>query len=244
MKQINIKKCVVTVLGGLLMTGSFVHAQSIQTPDGKMPLVHWAVVESTEGKMPEILSMGAKDVAPTTAKEKGTYALYGGVDKENPNLLRILEIYEDENAYEIHRSSAGFKQYQAERADIVSNIMIFEAVPIVLEQKAAGTGGAVYMNLITVKSDKLESYKALITKEMQRAVKEDEGVLGLFATAEKEHPERIHTMGIYTNPAAYERYISSENYRNFREAVEPMTNTHLSVENLPTKIVLSSKGLN
>lgn len=226
------------------MTGSFVYAQPIQTPEGKMPLVHWAVVESTEGNMPKILSLGAKDVAPTAAKENGTYALYGGVDKRNPNLLRILEIYKDENAYQIHRSSSGFKQYQADRADVLSKLMILEVEPIVLEQKAAGTGSAVYMNLIIVKIDKLEAYKALITKEMQRAVKDDDGVLGLFATAEKAHPERIHTMEIYTDQAAYERYISSENYKSFCESVEAMAEMRHSVENQPTQIVLSSKGLN
>lgn len=52
MKQMNIKKCIVSVAGALwLMSSSFVHAQAIQTPEGKMPLVHWAVVESTEGNM-------------------------------------------------------------------------------------------------------------------------------------------------------------------------------------------------
>jgi len=226
------------------MTSSFVHALPIQTPEGKMPLVHWAVVESTEGNMPQILSLGAKDVAPIAAKESGTYALYGGIDKENPNLLRILEIYEDENAYQIHRSSAGFKQYQADRADVLSKLMLLEVDPIVLEQKVAGTGSTVYMNLITVKNDKLEEYNALITKEMKRAVKEDEGVLGLFATAEKDHPERIHTMGIYIDQAAYERYISSENYKTFCEAVKNMEQISHSVENQPTQIVLNNKGLN
>lgn len=243
MKQINIKKCVITVLGGLLLTSSFVHAQPIQTPEGKMPLVHWAVVASTEGNMPQILSLGAKDVAPTTAKESGTYALYGGIDKENPNLLRILEIYEDENAYQVHRSSAGFKQYQVERANVLSKLILLEVNPIALEQKVAGTGSTVYMNLITVKNDKLEEYKGLITTEMKRAVNEDEGVLGLFATAEKDHPERIHTMGIYTDQAVYERYISSENYRAFCEAVKNMAQISHSIENQPTHIVLNNKGL-
>ena len=43
------------------------HAQPIQTPEeGRR-----AVVESTEGNMSKILSFGAKDVAPTAAKENG-----------------------------------------------------------------------------------------------------------------------------------------------------------------------------
>ncbi|MDD3040846.1 antibiotic biosynthesis monooxygenase [Bacteroides sp.] len=244
MKKIKFKKYAMILLGGLLTVSSSIYANPIQTPEGKMPFVHWAVVEATEGHMPQILSLGVKNVAPTAAKELGTYALYGGVDKHNSNLLRILEIYEDENAYQIHRSSNGFKLYQLERANFLSKLIILEAKPIVLEQKSTGTGSSVYMDLIVVKSDKIDEYENLIRKEMQRAVNDDEGVLGLFATAEKDNPGRIHTMGIYENQTAYERYIHSSNYKNFCESVEAMIMKQHSIENQPTAIVLSSKGLN
>lgn len=228
----------------MLMNGLLASAQPIQTPEGKMPLVHWAIVESTEGNMPTILSLGAKHVAPITAQESGTYALYGGIDKENPNMLRILEIYADENAYQIHRSSEGFKQYQSDRVPALAKLTLIEVDPIVLEQKTAGTGSSVYMDLITIKKDKLKDYEALVTKEMKRAVNEEEGVLGLFAAAAKDDPEKIYTMGIYTDQAAYEHYISSQAYKAFKKSAEPMIEMHQPIENQPAKIVLSSKGLN
>ncbi|WP_256334012.1 hypothetical protein [Acidaminococcus fermentans] len=33
-------------------------------------------------------------VGPQSAREAGTYALYSGVDAQNPDVMRLLEIYE------------------------------------------------------------------------------------------------------------------------------------------------------
>ena len=77
------------------------NAKSIRTPEGNMPRVQWAVVESTAGTMSQMIEMGARILAPTTAKESGTYAFYGVIERDNPNLMRLLEIYESDEAYRI-----------------------------------------------------------------------------------------------------------------------------------------------
>lgn len=75
-----------TLLGGILMTGSFCSAHSIRTPEGNMPMVHWAVVESTPGDMAAMGRIAQKTVGPQSASEAGTYALYGGIDAASGNL--------------------------------------------------------------------------------------------------------------------------------------------------------------
>ena len=45
------KKSLLLCLGGVLMAGSIVSAHPIRTPEGNMPMVHWAVLESTPGNM-------------------------------------------------------------------------------------------------------------------------------------------------------------------------------------------------
>ena len=91
------------------MAGSLAGAQSIRTPEGNMPMVHWAVLESTPGDMMTMAAIGGKTVAPQTAKEAGTYALYGGIDVTNHDLMRLLEIYESYEAYRIHTTSVPFQ---------------------------------------------------------------------------------------------------------------------------------------
>ena len=123
-------------------------AKSIRTFNGDMPRVQWAVVESTAGKMENILEMGARILAPTTAKEDGTYALYGAIEKENPNLLRLLEIYASDEAYRIHSTSPAFQQYRAERLPILAGLKILPVNGIVLEQKIRGVGPSIAQRII------------------------------------------------------------------------------------------------
>lgn len=56
-----------------------------------MPMVHWAVVESTPGGMTAMGRIVQETVGPQSAREAGTYALYGGVDAQNPDVMRLLE---------------------------------------------------------------------------------------------------------------------------------------------------------
>lgn len=102
------KKFFVTILGVMIMLTASVDAKSIRTPEGNMPRVQWAEVVSTAGTMPQMVEMGAKILAPTTAREAGTYALYGVIERDNPNLMRLLEIYAGDEAYRIHSTSPAF----------------------------------------------------------------------------------------------------------------------------------------
>ena len=102
----------------VLLVPKSASAYQVFAPEGNKLKVHWAVVQSKEGKMDEISAIGARTVAKYTPHEKGSYSLYGAIAKENKNIMRLLEIYEDEEAYQVHRASEGFKQYIEERKPI------------------------------------------------------------------------------------------------------------------------------
>ena len=219
-------------------------AYPVFAPKGHKLKVHWAVVQSKPGKMDEISAIGARTVAKYTPGEKGSYSLYGAVARENENIMRLLEIYEDEDAYQIHRNSEGFKQYIEERAPILEKLIILPVDPVVLEQKAEGTGKFVSMTIVEVKPENLEDFKALIKQEMTRAVADEAGVLGLFATAEQgEKNYRFHTMEIYTDEDAHKKYLSSDKYQEYRKRADKMLSSRKVFENYPANVTLSAKGL-
>ena len=219
-------------------------AYPVFAPEGHKIKVHWAVVQSKEGKMDEISAIGARTVAKYTPNEKGSYSLYGAIAKENKNIMRLLEIYEDEEAYQVHRASEGFKQYIEERAPILEKLIILPVDPIVLEQKEKGIGKFVGMTIVEVKQENLEDFKKLIKKEMTRAVAEEAEVLGLFATAEQgDKNYRFHTMEIYTNEDAYKKYLASDKYQEYRKEADKMLSHRQIFENYPANITLSNKGL-
>ena len=224
------------------MASSIVNAHSIRTPEGNMPLVHWAVVEATNGNMQKIIEIGSRVLASTSAKEAGTYALYGALDVNNPDVMRLLEIYESNEAYRIHSSSEAFQQYRAERFPILKDLKLLEVNAIALEQKDKGTGTIVYMRRMEIEPSHLAEYQQLAIAEAKRSVKDDSGVMGMFVTAEYANPNIIHSMEIYKDKAAYEGYISSSACNNFQMKTKSMIIDERIIQNLPTKIILTDKG--
>lgn len=229
------------IMGVILMLTVAASAKSIRTPDGDMPRVQWAVVESTQGTMPEIIELGENILAATSAKEEGTYALYGAIEKDNPNLLRLLEIYESDEAYRIHSTSLAFQQYRAERLPLLAGLKILPVNGIVLEQKDRGVGTIVQTSRFEIAPANLAKFQQIISAEAIRAVREDSGVMGVFVTAEQVRPNFIHTMIIFSNATTGRQYFSSKAYKNYRSQVEPLIGTENKIDYAPTKITLAEK---
>lgn len=235
------KKIFLAILGVVFMMTATAGAKSIRTPEGNMPRVQWAVVESTEGTMPQIISIGARVLAPTTAKERGTYALYGALEKNNANLMRLLEIYESDEAYRIHSTSPAFQQYRAERLPILSGLKILPVNGIVLEQKNSGVGTVIQTNHFEIAPINLAKFQKIISDEATRAVREDSEVMGAFVTAEQARPNFLHTMIIFSDETAAKKYFSSNAYKNFRKQVELLIQVEQTIDYQPTRIILSEK---
>ena len=227
-----------------VMTTGIAQANTIFAPDGKKLKVHWAVLESKPGKMAEMAAISARTVAKFTPSESGSYALYGAVDAKNHDIMRILEIYEDEAAYEIHRSSKGFKDFLSEREPILGSLKILPVDPIVLEQKKSGTGKAAFMTLLEIKPECLDEFMTLITQEFTRSVAQESGVLGMFATSEQgERSNFIHTLEIFADDEARVKYLESQQYLLFRKKTDNMTESRKEFTNQPANVTLSPKGL-
>ena len=58
------------VLGGLLVMNNMAGAYSVRTPDGKMPLVHWAVLVSQPGRLPEMQVLAAGNMSRPMPEKK------------------------------------------------------------------------------------------------------------------------------------------------------------------------------
>ena len=219
-------------------------AHTVFAPEGHTLKVHWAVLQAKPGKMPEMAAISARTVAKYTPNESGSYSLYGGVDAGNPDLMRILEIYEDEAAYQVHRDSEGFKAFVAEREPIFESLKILPVDPIVLEQKKEGSAKTVSMALVEVKPECLEEFRALTVQEFSRAVAEDAGVMGLFATAEQgDRNNFVHTLEMFADDEARERYFASERFKAYNAKAAGLVKSVKVITNNPVNITLSTKGL-
>ena len=228
----------------VLMCASQALAYPVTAHEGKTLKIHWAVLQAKPGKMAEMAAISARTVAKYTPNEPGSYSLYGAIDAQNTDIMRLLEIYEDEAAYQVHRDSDGFKAFITEREPILESIKFLPVDPIVMEQKAQGRGKTVSMVLAEVKPECLDEFRKLTTQEFTRAVAEVPGVMGLFATSEKgERSNFVHTLEVFADDAARTEYLASESFKAFTEKTAGLVKSVKVFENLPANIVLSRKGL-
>ena len=81
----------------------------------------------------------------------------------------------------------------------------------------------------------------LIPNNCSSAVREDSGVMGAFVTAEQPRPNFLHTMIIFSDETAAQRYFASDEYKAYRRQVESLIQAEKKIDYAPTNIVLSEK---
>lgn len=238
----NLKKLAGITAGILLCLSPLqADAKTIENPDGSAPLIHWAILRSTDGEMKNMQNMAAQYVAPYSAKEEGTYIIYGGIDKNNPNIQRILEIYKDEAAYQVHRSSEGFKQYQVARATILEELRIMEVNPVIMESQEKGTGNYIITTKIEIRPEALDDFKNDLRTLVNISMQKNPDILALMVTSEKENPHIFHVLEVYKDENTYKNFINSPEYAQYELLTKYIINNKIHIEYLPTNITLSAK---
>lgn len=72
-----------------------------------------------------------EEVEASLRSEKDVYVLYAVWDNENPNHFTILEVYKDQEAYDKHFISPQLQKYFAETKDMVQQLEIVDAIPLI-----------------------------------------------------------------------------------------------------------------
>ena len=67
--------------------------------------------------------------------EPGVLAIYAVADKNDPTRLTFIEMYADEDAYQIHRDTPHFQKYFHTTKDMIADRVLLEAVPVELRDK-------------------------------------------------------------------------------------------------------------
>jgi quinol monooxygenase YgiN len=68
-------------------------------------------------------------------KEPDVLALYAVVEKEQPNLVRVFEIYVSEDAYRRHVQTEHFQKFRRVTDSMVTSRKLVDGIPIILGSK-------------------------------------------------------------------------------------------------------------
>lgn len=73
-----------------------------------------------------------QEIAASIQKEAGVLTLYAVSVKDQPNQIRLFEIYANAGAYQMHLQSEHFKRYKSETANMVKSLRLIETEPVLL----------------------------------------------------------------------------------------------------------------
>ena len=172
---------------------------------------------------------------------EGMLAVYGGEDENG--VMRYLEIYTDENAFNAAQNNASVKTAAAQALKLAQVHKTLAADAFNLQSKTAGTADKARMALLVIDPAQLDAYKKVLAKEMQSAVANEEGVLALLATTETARPNVFHLLELYADDNAYRAHIDGPYFQEYNKAVQTMVTDKVLIVNKPQAVTLSGKNL-
>lgn len=89
-------------------------------------------------------------------------------------------------------------------------------------QKATTSKQMVRLSKIIVEPAALDEYNVYLKEEIEASMRLEPGVLTLYATAEKEYPNKITILEIYANEAAYQSHIKTPHFQKYKQGTIKM----------------------
>lgn len=80
----------------------------------------------------------------------------------------------------------------------------------------------VRLSKITVDTAQLDAYNSLLKEEIEASMRLEPGVLTLYATAEKDKPNKITILEIYADRAAYEKHLTTPHFKKYKQGTLSM----------------------
>ncbi|MBB2670653.1 UNVERIFIED_ORG: quinol monooxygenase YgiN [Rhizobium esperanzae] len=99
------------------------------------PVVRMAELEIDPAKLEAYRALLTEEIEASLALEDGVLSLSAVSLRNNPTLIRILEVYADPEAYGAHLRTPHFLKYKRETAGMVTSLTLIDVDPIVMRAK-------------------------------------------------------------------------------------------------------------
>ena len=108
------------LLAFLIFTFNNVSAQT------KDMMIRISEIEIDSNYLKEYIDILQEESRASVQLEPGVIAIYPMYQKENPTQLRILEIYANKDAYELHLKSVHFQRYKTSTLKMVKSLKLVD----------------------------------------------------------------------------------------------------------------------
>jgi quinol monooxygenase YgiN len=183
-------------------------------------LVRLAVIEVDSSQIKQYNEFLKEEIEASIRLEPGVITLYGVAEKENPQHVTLFETYADSAQYRRHLTTPHFQKYKQGTMKMVANLELIEMQPILYHRKAQLTqSNQHYIRLIKIETEQhaIESFRKLANTCMLPGIKNEPGVLVMYAVAEKNRPTSISILEVYESVAAYEKHLKTAHFLKYKE---------------------------
>lgn len=97
-----------------------------KTPYTNSMMIRLSEIEIAPEYLDEYLAILKEESSASVKLEPGVISIYPMYQKENPNEIRILEIYANQEAYQSHIASAHFKHYKTTTMKMVKSLKLVD----------------------------------------------------------------------------------------------------------------------
>ncbi|MBY3122741.1 putative quinol monooxygenase [Rhizobium laguerreae] len=101
----------------------------------RKPIVRMAELEIDPDTLETYRALLNEEIEASVALEDGVLSLSAVSIRDNPNRIRILEVYADQEAYEAHLQTPHFLKYKNQTAHMVTSLTLIEVDPIAMRAK-------------------------------------------------------------------------------------------------------------
>ncbi len=101
----------------------------------RKPVVRMAELEIDPDTLETYRALLTEEIETSIALENGVLSLSAVSIRNNPNRIRILEVYANQEAYEAHLRTPHFIKYKNQTAHMVISLTLIEVDPIAMRAK-------------------------------------------------------------------------------------------------------------
>jgi quinol monooxygenase YgiN len=92
---------------------------------------------------------------------------------------------------------------------------------------------------LEIDPDQLIAYTRALSDEIATSIREEPGVLNLYAVSVKDHPNQVRIFELYKDQAAYESHLQSPHFKKYKDATKRLVQSLKLIETEP--IMLAGK---
>ena len=194
-----------------------------------------------QDKNNEFGKLAEKNIAASVTGEPGTLAMYSANIKTKPSVAYVFEIYADSNAYDKHLNSTSYQEFLRNSPDILetSQKRRIDVVPQFLADKLFVQSDNTINNfvIVDVKPEFEQAFPDVVLPEMAQSIKQEEGVLAMYAAIDKSNPNRWYFYEIYASEADYEAHRMTPHFKEYIEQTAEMTTYKEAIAIKPGKLM-------